>query len=145
MLTRQLLQNAPNICKGYNLFFQSVLNLCKLSLVKNKWINYVINLERKLKDHFNILKNENKHCVKSIHSYSGPYFPAFGLNTEIYGVFAQLLLLSAIYTVISKYIKQPLIALLNFNLFCQPLMHLHICQLSMQTLFCLHLILMNIL
>ena len=28
------------------------------------------------------------HCVKAacIWSYSGPYFPAFGLNTEIYGV-----------------------------------------------------------
>ena len=28
------------------------------------------------------------HCVKSvrIRSYSGPYFPAFGLNTERYGV-----------------------------------------------------------
>ena len=30
----------------------------------------------------------NFHCVKSvlIRSYSGPYFPAFGLNTERYGV-----------------------------------------------------------
>ena len=30
----------------------------------------------------------NLHCVKSVHirSYSGPYFPAFGLNTERYGV-----------------------------------------------------------
>ena len=29
-----------------------------------------------------------KHCVKSvrIRSYFGPYFPAFGLNTERYGV-----------------------------------------------------------
>ena len=28
------------------------------------------------------------HCVKSVHirSYSGPYFPTFGLNTERYGV-----------------------------------------------------------
>ena len=28
------------------------------------------------------------HCVKSVHiwSYSGPYFPAFGLNTERYGI-----------------------------------------------------------
>ena len=30
------------------------------------------------------------HCLKSvrIRSISGPYFPAFGLNTEIYGVFS---------------------------------------------------------
>ena len=28
------------------------------------------------------------HCIKSVHirSYSGPHFPAFGLNTERYGV-----------------------------------------------------------
>ena len=31
-------------------------------------------------------KNSGSHCVKSvlIRSYSGPYFPAFGLNTERY-------------------------------------------------------------
>ena len=30
--------------------------------------------------------------LKSVHirSYSGPYFPAFGLNTEIYGVFLHI-------------------------------------------------------
>ena len=29
------------------------------------------------------------HCLKNVRiwSYSGPYFPAFGLNTERYGVF----------------------------------------------------------
>ena len=33
-----------------------------------------------------------KHCVKSvrIRSYSGPYFPAFGLNTERYSVLSAL-------------------------------------------------------
>ena len=32
------------------------------------------------------------HCVKSVHirSYSGPYFPAFELNTERYGVFLRI-------------------------------------------------------
>ena len=32
------------------------------------------------------------HCVKSarIRSNSGPYFPAFGLNTERYGVFLRI-------------------------------------------------------
>ena len=37
-------------------------------------------------------KNRNVyHCVKSvrIRSYSGPYFPAFGLNTEYLSVFSQ--------------------------------------------------------
>ena len=31
---------------------------------------------------------QNVHCIKSVRilSFSGPYFPAFGLNTEIYGV-----------------------------------------------------------
>ena len=35
------------------------------------------------------LKNLNLHCLKSvrIRSYFGPYFPAFGLNTERYGVY----------------------------------------------------------
>ena len=30
----------------------------------------------------------SKHCVRSVHirSFTGPYFPAFGLNTEIYEV-----------------------------------------------------------
>ena len=34
------------------------------------------------------LKENDLHCVKSvrIRSFSGPYFPAFGLNTEICGV-----------------------------------------------------------
>ena len=32
--------------------------------------------------------NVHIHCLKSVYirSYSGPYFPAFGLNTERYGV-----------------------------------------------------------
>ena len=35
------------------------------------------------------LENNNGHCVKSfrIRSFSGLYFPAFGLHTEIYSVF----------------------------------------------------------
>ena len=34
------------------------------------------------------LDGVNYHCVKGfrVRSYSGPYFPAFGLNTERYGV-----------------------------------------------------------
>ena len=34
-----------------------------------------------------MLLNAN-HCIKSVHirSFSGPHFPAFELNTEIYGV-----------------------------------------------------------
>ena len=33
-------------------------------------------------------KNRHLHCVKSAHirSFSGPYFPAFELNTERYGI-----------------------------------------------------------
>ena len=35
---------------------------------------------------------DNNHCVKSfrIRSYSGPHFPAFGLNTERYGVSVRI-------------------------------------------------------
>ena len=37
-----------------------------------------------------MLQNLATHCVKSIRSYSGPDFPAFGLNTERYGVSLQM-------------------------------------------------------
>ena len=42
------------------------------------------NLVRK----FSNLAGKENHCVKSVRfsSFSGPYFPAFGLNTEGYGV-----------------------------------------------------------
>ena len=34
--------------------------------------------------------HEHFHCVKSLHirSFSGPYFPAFGLNTEYLSAFS---------------------------------------------------------
>ena len=76
---------------------------------EDKWINHIINLESKLKGRFKLLENENK------------------LSGGKLVVFTQLSLLPAFYTVISKYIKQSLITLPNFNLFYQPLMHLHIC------------------
>ena len=39
------------------------------------------------------INHQNTHCVKSVHirSYSGPYFPAFGLNMERYGVSLRIL------------------------------------------------------
>ena len=41
---------------------------------------------------FNAKKLEYKHCVKSvpIRSYSGPYFSAFGLPKEKYGLFLRI-------------------------------------------------------
>ena len=38
------------------------------------------------------LKNKDSHYVKSVRiwSFSGPYFPAFALNTERYGVFLRI-------------------------------------------------------
>ena len=35
-----------------------------------------------------VIEHSQSHCVKSVRiwSYSGPYFPAFALNTERYGV-----------------------------------------------------------
>ena len=37
-------------------------------------------------------KVDVEHCVKSvpIRSYSGPYFPSLGLNTQIYEVSARI-------------------------------------------------------
>ena len=52
---------------------------------KNYWYKYKL-----LKTHKCQLGRHNvcRHCVKTvrIRSYSGPYFPAFGLNTERYGL-----------------------------------------------------------
>ena len=47
--------------------------------------HFILTHERKHRAGKNIL---NYHCVKSvlIRSFSGPYFPAFGLYTERYGV-----------------------------------------------------------
>ena len=41
----------------------------------------------KFKKWYNLVSTK-VHCVKSVHirSYSGPYFPTFGLNTDRYGV-----------------------------------------------------------
>ena len=35
-----------------------------------------------------LFRHHKNHCMKSvqIRSFSGPYFPVFGLNTETYGV-----------------------------------------------------------
>ena len=58
------------------------------------------NLELIYKNHFAenflsaflITSNVIRHCVKGVHfrSYSGPYFPAFGLSTERYGVSVRI-------------------------------------------------------
>ena len=44
-------------------------------------------LVKKLCDNY-MMSDSGAHCVKSVHtrSFSGPYFPTFGLNPERYGV-----------------------------------------------------------
>ena len=44
--------------------------LTQLSIDKSKWINYIINLENKLKDCFKVLKNEDKISEKEFDSIS---------------------------------------------------------------------------
>ena len=60
-----------------------------LICVKFILINYNFNYND-LCDVFGVrdIKMGHSHCMKSvrIRSFSGPYFPAFGLNTERYGV-----------------------------------------------------------
>ena len=68
------------------------------SLIKHRSRNCLNCLEKLLWPHFDIIiksLKKNKlskfslsHCVKSvrIQSFSGPFFPAFGLNKERYGV-----------------------------------------------------------
>ena len=57
---------------------------------KLEWVKislyYLINLQGRL--FFSEKISRVEHCMKSGHirTYSGPYFPSFGLNTERYGV-----------------------------------------------------------
>ena len=53
-------------------------------------IDWLIFLTLKQVPPFN-KQNNILHCMKSvrIRSFSGPYFPAFGLNTERYGVWTR--------------------------------------------------------
>ena len=56
----------------YTTPIKNIINLTKACQQLTTFLNFFTG---------NFLKN---HCVKSvrIRSYSGPYFPAFGLNTE---------------------------------------------------------------
>ena len=65
------------------------------------WINYIINLDSKLKFRFKVLKNEEKNSEKTLI------------------VFAPLELRLAFYKEILKYIKQSLATTRNFDLFYQ--------------------------
>ena len=41
-------------------YLQVVVNLCNFPFDEDKWINYIINLESKLKDFFKVLKKKEK-------------------------------------------------------------------------------------
>ena len=72
----------------------------QLPIDESKWINYIINLENKLKDRFKVLKNEEKILEKEFDSIS-----PFGTTPDIlYG---------------NPKIKQSLTILRNFDLFYQ--------------------------
>ena len=81
----------------------------QLLINENKSINYIINLENKLKDRLNLLQNEEK------------------IRKNNFIVYAHLELRSSFYTVIPKHIKQSLTTLQNFDLFYQQYTYLHIC------------------
>ena len=46
----------------------------------------------------NALQSRPFHCVKSVESFSGPYFPAFGQDTERYSVFREKLRIQTLFT-----------------------------------------------
>ena len=73
----------------------------QLPIDEGNWIDYIINLESKLKDRFKVLKMRKK----------------FQKNNLI--VFPQLELRPAFYTVTLQYIKQSLTTLQEFDLFYQ--------------------------
>ena len=69
------------------LFFNYFVLLCFLHLCRNFHLHSQWN-KLKIQIYFNETWSKvlyDKHCVRSvrIQNYSGPYFPAFGLNTEI--------------------------------------------------------------
>ena len=43
-------------------------NFIQLTIDEDKWINYIVNLESKLKDRFKVLKNEGKNSEKEFDS-----------------------------------------------------------------------------
>ena len=71
----------------------------QMAINKDKWIDYIINLESKLKDCFNYFKMRSN------------------FQKENLMVFSQLAVLLEYCTVISKYAKQSLTVLPNFDLF----------------------------
>ena len=63
--------------------------MCPVSIISTLLLllliqNFLVTNESKL----NVKKIQNEHCAKNtrIRSFSGPYFPAFGLKTERYFV-----------------------------------------------------------
>ena len=73
----------------------------QLSIDEDKWINYIVNLKRKLKDHFKLLKMKEKFWKKN------------------WIVFSQLELRQGFYVVILRYIKWSLTTLQNLDPFYQ--------------------------
>ena len=96
------LENIKSLLSDSNRFNQ-------LPIDESKWINYIINLENKLKDRLKYLRMEKKFQKKNLI------------------VLVQLELPPAFYKVILKYIKQSLTTLLNLDLFYQQYINLHIC------------------
>ena len=66
----------------YISIFLPIVNIEKKNDIENHFKNYVQHLRPKG-------VSRTSHCVKNarIPKYSGPYFPAFGLNTERYSVY----------------------------------------------------------
>ena len=70
-----------------------LINIAKISLRNRDFVSFLQKNNSKFKFSSNIIAKYigNIHCMKSvgIRSFSGPYFPAFGLNTGRYGVFLR--------------------------------------------------------
>ena len=77
----------PNTKKWPSYFFMNSVKVeqniyCGGGTIVNIWVNSLLGNGMIME------KTSQYHCLKSvcIRSYSGPYFPAFGLNIERYGV-----------------------------------------------------------
>ena len=55
-----VITNRESFLKGMKYLLSDNSKFIQLSIDKSKWLNYIVNLEKKLKEHFKTLENNNK-------------------------------------------------------------------------------------
>ena len=96
-----IISDRTKYLEGIKSLFLDSSKFIQLPTDEDKLINYIVNLEKKLKDRFKVLKNEEKFQKQNLI------------------VFAQLELCQGFYMIIVRYIKRSLTTLQNLDLFYQ--------------------------